>query len=68
MYFRFIGKDGSMGLKYNNIYELTSINSDDKYIYVRWNRKVKRGLTNRIENICCPYSSYESFAANWVRV
>lgn len=52
MKLRFIGADGSMGLHYREIYDVTICNSS-KYILVYW----KGGY--------CPYSSPQTFAENW---
>lgn len=57
MILRFIGKDGSMGLRHGVRYR-TSIKSEGIYIIVTW--------TNRYGNKrSCPYSSPQSFAENW---
>lgn len=52
MYLKFIGENGSMGLQRDSIYKV-KITSDKNYIYI-W-----CGF-GRI-----PYSSPQSFAANW---
>ena len=57
MILRFIGKDGSMGLKHGVKYRV-SIKSEDIYIIVTW---ADRYGKKRI----CPYSSPQSFADNW---
>ena len=55
MKFKFIGADGSMGLKKGEVYELkTSIISG--ILQVRWRKE-----------FCCPYSSLEKFLENWER-
>lgn len=53
MRFRFIGKDGSMGLKKGSIYKLTTMIIGG-YIVVRWDKGKP-----------CPYSSLEAFLLNW---
>jgi hypothetical protein len=58
MLLRFIGKDGSMGLKHGKKYNVTIGTSlDNRYITVTWTGEF--GLAR------CPYSSPQSFAANW---
>lgn len=52
MYLRFIGTDGSMGLKFGKVYRVR-VTSDNRYIYVQW------------DNGRCPYSSPQTLAANW---
>lgn len=52
MYLRFVGANGSMGLKHGNVYNV-DVNSDGKYLWVDWGKNK------------CPYSSFESFASNW---
>lgn len=55
MKFKFIGKDGSMGLKKGSIYEIkTSITHN--LLWVTWN------------NNSCPYKNLESFLKNWEKV
>lgn len=54
MYMKFIGQDGSMGLRLGKVYK-TRIYSNDGLIFVQWNSG------------CCPYSSPQSLAANWKR-
>lgn len=56
MYLKFVGKDGSMGLKHGKFYN-TKIFSKDNFIYVQW--LDYKGTS------CCPYESPQSFAANW---
>lgn len=51
---RFIGRDGSMGLRKNETY-LCSIFSSDGYIYVAW----------RDGKSACPYWSIKSLGENW---
>lgn len=58
MHMKFIGEDGSMKLKHGKFYK-TKIYSKDNLIFVRWFNGWKSG--------CCPYSSPQSFAANWER-
>ena len=60
MILKFIGKDGSMGLKHGKNYMVSIHTSlDGKYICVQWQGKDKPCV--------CPYSSPQSFAANWER-
>ena len=55
MKLRFIGRDGSLGLRHRKIYNV-NITSDKGFIVVHWNG----GL--------CPYSAPQSFAKNWKEV
>ena len=50
MKLRFIGEDGSMGLKNGEAY--------DARIYIR-------GKVGRVMTRSCPYSSTKAFAQNW---
>lgn len=50
---RFIGQDGSMGLKHGEVYTVR-ISQGVKYLYVCWG-----------ERKYCPYSSLEALTANW---
>ena len=60
MLLRFIGKDGSMGLKHGRNYKvIIGTSSDNKHITVKW--QSENGLC------VCPYSSPQSFASNWER-
>ena len=61
MNLKFIGTDGSMGLKHGEIYD-TSITSafEDGYIFVKW-------LDHDDVFRKCPYSSPASFASNWAK-
>ena len=62
MRLKFIGKDGSMGLKHGNVYPVGVRSApDDPYIVVAW--PDESGSTN-----VCPYSSPAAFAANWSEV
>lgn len=57
MYMKFIGKDGSMGLKHGRFYNTKNF-SKNGLIFVQW--------VNNFHGIkCCPYKSPQSFAANW---
>ena len=53
MYLRFIGTNGSMGLKKNRVYK-TEVYYRNGCICVRW----ALGLG-------CPYSTTKAFASNW---
>ena len=57
MYLKFVGEDKSMGLSYGRVYDVR-VKSKNNYIWVE------------IPNVLfgawrCPYSSPQSFAANW---
>lgn len=56
MLLKFIGEDGSMGLKKGKYYDCY-IESHDEYIWVTW----KDGLTI----MSCPYDSIGKLAENW---
>lgn len=60
MFLRFIGEDGSMGLKHGQVYRC-QIYTDDGFICVSWKRK---WLTNRM----CPYRSLKALTENWETV
>lgn len=55
---RFIGKNGSMGLKAGKVYK-TKIFTKGSFIFVQWSNDFSTG--------CCPYSSPQSLALNWER-
>lgn len=55
MKLKFIGKDGSMGLRHGNVYNVT-IFTDNGYILVRLG-----------PHRYCPYSSPQALAANWTK-
>ena len=57
MKLRFIGEDGSMGLKNGEAYDARIYNRG-KFLWVEW--KVGRFMTRS-----CPYSSTKAFAQNW---
>ena len=57
MKLRFIGEDGSMGLKNGEAYD-ARIYIRGKFLWVEW--KVGRFMTRS-----CPYSSTKVFAQNW---
>ena len=56
MVLRFIGKDCSLGLHTNLVYEV-KVFSAEGYIWVKWDSFGK-----------CPYSSPQAFAKNWEAV
>lgn len=62
MNLRYVGKDGSMGLKHGEIYSvrIDSLPSDE-FIHVSW--PVALFKTKQ-----CPYDSPAAFAANWEKV
>lgn len=49
---RFIGQDGSLGLRYGRVYD-AELNVKDNLVWVEW----KSGR--------CPYDSITNFLANW---
>ena len=60
MYLKFVGEDKSMGLSHGRIYDVR-VKTKKNYIWVE------------IPNVLfgawrCPYSSPQSFAANWEKV
>lgn len=57
MKLKFIGTDGSMGLKYGNVYKV-HVRSNDKYIILFIEKNFLRGLE-------CPYDTPQAFAKNW---
>lgn len=62
MRLRFIGADGSMGLKHGNVYEveIKCFRSPKGHIWVAWE-------FNRFGDViqACPYSSLAALNANW---
>lgn len=58
MILKFIGEDGSMGLKKGKYYRV-SIKSDGKYICVYW---ISDGKSNM-----CSYSSPQALVLNWIK-
>ena len=59
MKLRFIGEDGSMGLKHGKIYEVDITIPKYGYIIVEWYNPY---LTR------CPYKSLSALCANWIDV
>lgn len=60
MNLKFIGTDGSMGLKHGEVYDvLIHCLFRDSYILVKW--------LDGYETRQCPYSSPAAFAANWAK-
>lgn len=59
MLLRFIGKDGSMGLRHGKNYQ-TSINTslDNRFICLKW-------IDEDGKPCVCPYSSPQTLAMNW---
>lgn len=54
-YLRFIGENGSMGLRHNHIYRV-KISTVGRFIYVDWGAD------------CCPYISLKTLTENWESV
>ena len=61
MYLKFIGTDGSMGLKHGDIYDVYIETVCRFSGQILWTRI----YTNGSFYIGCPYSSPQSFSANW---
>lgn len=62
MFLRFIGANGSMGLTYGEVYEVR-IKTKNDYIWVIIPMfQFRDKVFGKWE---CPYSSPQSFAANW---
>lgn len=57
MKLRFMGEDGSMGLKNGEVYE-THIFIKGKFLWVEWK-------VNLFAVKSCPYSFTKAFAQNW---
>ena len=57
MKLRFIGTDGSLGLKHGAIYNVT-LKTIDRYVVAI----IKTGW---ISETICPYGSMQAFAKNW---
>lgn len=53
MRLRFVGEDGSIGLKHGQVYDV-KVNTAMGYIFVIWK-----------ESYYCPYSSLAALTANW---
>lgn len=60
MLLRFIGEDGSMGLRKGKIYEC-SVYTAGGYFWIRWDNC---GLNNP----SCPYKSFKKLFENWEEV
>ena len=57
MLLRFIGQDGSMGLKHGEVYNV-GLHSDTRFIWVHVRK-------SQIHQIKCPYDTPQAFAKNW---
>ncbi len=55
--YRFIGKDGSMGLKHSRIYNLKLTSGAAVAVIARWNARY-----------WCPYKTIDDFTDNWQRI
>ena len=62
MYLRFIGADGSMGLDHGKVYNV-NVKTKNDYIWVTMPRFEFRHMVFGVWK--CPYSSPQSFSANW---
>ena len=56
MKLKFIGKDGSMGLKHGNTYEVVLV-CTELYIVLMW--RTKQGICK------CPYQTLAKVVENW---
>ena len=61
MLFRFVGKDGSLGLKKNFTYEVIAHIGDNDVVARIWRPRFGMWIT-------CPYSSLSLFLQNWKEV
>lgn len=59
MYLKFIGEDGSMGLKHGKTYSVR-VETHDGYIWVIW------GFIGMYYK-SCPHSSPQTFTENWAK-
>ena len=57
MLLRFIGRDGSMGLRHGEIYNV-GVHSDTRFIWLH----IRTSFINEIK---CPYDTPQVFAKNW---
>lgn len=64
---KFIGSNGSMGLRYGKVYNIT-ITKDARYIWVKWE---SNGIVETILQLlgstpsCCPYRNEKTLRENW---
>lgn len=63
MFARFIGKNGSMGLKHGEVYEIF-LSDYHGLPCVHW-AKLSDFLISRNLEGPCPYSSFKTLAENW---
>lgn len=62
MFLKFIGADGSMGLTHGKTYDV-DVKTKGKYIWVTIPKlEVREKVLKKWE---CPYSSPQTFSANW---
>ena len=62
MELKFIGTDGSMGLKHGEVYDVSVVSLySETHITVKWYDSTQG------KGVCCPYSSPAAFAANWAK-
>ena len=61
MKLRFIGADGSLGLKHGEVYDVRLSTIEEVIKAHAWSR-------DDSFYVCCPYSSPKSFAKNWEAV
>lgn len=64
---KFIGSDGSMGLRHGDVYDIT-ITIDGSYIWVNWESKeIGKAILQLLGGTpsCCPYSNEQALRENW---
>lgn len=64
---RFIGSNGSMGLRHGKVYDIT-ITKDARYVWVNWEPKEIGKTILQLLGITpssCPYRNEQTFRENW---
>lgn len=64
---RFIGSNGSMGLRHGEVYDIT-ITKDARYIWVNWeHKKIGKTILQLLGGVPsrCPYCNEQTLRENW---